>query len=492
VNWSVKQLAVFEAIKAGESHLMIDAVAGSGKTTTILEAMRHVPEGLTVLFVAFSKDIAKELARRAPEGVKVSTLHALGFASCRRNMKLAPPPRTVDGDRPRNIAKRVTGADLDWSKNEWCSAVVKTVSLAKNCLASTAEEIDALIDRYGVCPPQHEGERPEFIQNVRAVMAEMLGHRPGESIDFDDMVWMPIVKNFSIEQFDRIFVDETQDLNASQIELVRKALKPGGLVCAVGDPRQAIYQFRGACADAFEKVRDAFDAKVLPLSVTYRCAKAVVREAQSMVPHLEAAPDAEEGKVEAVGDARMIAEAKAGDFILSRINAPLMKLCLAFLRDGRRAAIQGRDVGTKLASVVKRAKKPDVDGMLAYVDKWATKEIERLEKRDRDASGIADIRECILALSEGETETQAVVAKIERLFADGNETTRITLSSTHRAKGMERDRVWLLRETYLRTRSRKTGRGTVEYIEPGIEEHNLYYVATTRARRELFLVRGAA
>jgi superfamily I DNA/RNA helicase len=169
-----------------------------------------------------------------------------------------------------------------------------------------------------------------------------------------------------------------------------------------------------------------------------------------------------------------------------------MKLCLAFLRDGRRAAIQGRDVGTKLASVVKRAKKPDVDGMLAYVDKWATKEIERLEKRDRDASGIADIRECILALSEGETETQAVVAKIERLFADGNETTRITLSSTHRAKGMERDRVWLLRETYLRTRSRKTGRGTVEYIEPGIEEHNLYYVATTRARRELFLVRGAA
>lgn len=494
MNWSVKQLAVFDAIAQGESNLMVDAVAGAGKTSTILEGMKKVPPGLSILFVAFNKSIAKELAKRAPQGVDVSTLHALGFKACMRGLKLAAPPNTVNGDKARDIARSITGADLDWSKREWANAVAKTVSLAKSYLARTEEEIDAVIDQHGVCPPERAEERPAFIRAVQAVMIQCA--RAGEegeskSIDFDDMVWLPVERNLSVKQYDRIFVDETQDLNAAQIALVLKALKPGGRICAIGDPRQSIYQFRGASADAFDKVKQALDAKVLPLSVTYRCAKAVVREAQTMVPHLEAAADAEEGMVESVGEHRMLTEAKAGDFVLSRINAPLLKLCLAFLKDGRRAAIQGRDVGAKLAGLVKRARKEDVEGMLAYVEKWASIEVVRLEKRDRDATGIHDMRECIFALSEGETETTAVVSKIERLFADGDETTRITLSSTHKAKGMERDRVWLLRDTYLQTRFVKIG-GKLEPKPMGIEEHNLYYVATTRARRELFLVLGAS
>jgi DNA helicase-2/ATP-dependent DNA helicase PcrA len=478
MKWSNKQQAVFADVASGEGHTMVDAVAGSGKTTTILEAMKSVPAGKSVLFVAFNKSIATELAKRAPEGVDVSTLHSLGLKACTRALSR---PR-VEKDKMPEIARRITGAEDHWEKREWCGSVQKAVSLSKSCLAQTDDEIDAVIDQYGLCPPEREEERAAFIRDVQAVLSAC--REITAEVDFDDMVWLPIVLELKVPQYDRVFVDETQDLNASQIALVLKALKPGGRVCAVGDPRQAIYQFRGAAADAFEKVRSALGAKVLPLSVTYRCARSVVREAQALVPHLEAAPDADEGSVAAVGEASMMSGARAGDFVLSRINAPLLKLCLAFLKDGKRAAIQGRDVGTKLVAVVRRSKRQDVDGMLEYVGRWASTEIARLEKRGRDATGIEDMRECIFALSEGETVVQAVVGKIERLFADGDETTRITLSSTHKAKGMERDRVWLLRSTYMLKRRGQS--------QPSIEEANLLYVAITRARKELFLVQHEA
>lgn len=138
MNWSVKQLAVFEDVANGEGHTMVDAVAGSGKTTTILEAMKSVPEGCSVLFVAFNKSIATELAKRAPAGVDVSTLHALGLKACARALGR---PR-IDGDKAKEIARAVTGAEQDFSRREWCQSVIKAVSLSKSCLAATAEEID--------------------------------------------------------------------------------------------------------------------------------------------------------------------------------------------------------------------------------------------------------------------------------------------------------------------------------------------------------------
>ena len=76
----------------------------------------------------------------------------------------------------------------------------------------------------------------------------------------------------------------------------------------------------------------------------------------------------------------------------------------------------------------------------------------------------------------------AVIQKIERLFADGNEKSRITLSTTHKAKGMERDRVWLLRGTYFLK--------TAKTEQQKLEETNLFYWsrAVTRARETLCLV----
>ena len=79
INWSTQQKAVFEAVEKMSGSLQVEAVAGSGKTTTIVEAMNYIPKGKTAIFVAFNKAIATELSTKVPAGIEAKTLHAIGW-----------------------------------------------------------------------------------------------------------------------------------------------------------------------------------------------------------------------------------------------------------------------------------------------------------------------------------------------------------------------------------------------------------------------------
>jgi DNA helicase-2/ATP-dependent DNA helicase PcrA len=474
-EWSAYQRAIFQDVAEGEGHTVVVARAGSGKTSTIVESFNHVPRGLTVLMCAFNKAIANELKVRAPRHVEVSTLHGYGLKAVTR----AYGRVQIDGDRVHGLVKAAHGEE--YATLERRRALAKAVSLAKGQLAGTAEEIDALVDAFGLEAGETEAARAEFSRDALAILEQC--KRVEGSIDFDDMVWLPVVHGLRCHQFDRVFIDETQDLNRAQIELALKAVKTGfgarggGRICAVGDDRQAIYAFRGADKDAVSNVVAKLGAKVMPLSVTYRCARSIVGVAKTIVPDIEAAPGAAEGSVEDCDEKRMMREARAGDFVLSRANAPLVRVCLAFLREGRRANIQGRDVGAQLSGLVKKAGiGSTVAGMLQYVDEWAARECARLGKKNPpgDTQSVEDKAATIGVLAEGAASVADVLAKIEALFSDVDDTGRITLSSTHKAKGLERDRAWVLRDTYQR--------------RPGVEEDNLFYVAATRAREALFLV----
>jgi DNA helicase-2/ATP-dependent DNA helicase PcrA len=470
-NWSAKQIAVFEEVASGTGHTAIQARAGSGKTTTIVEALNYVPQGLSVLFVAFNKSIATELSTRAPKHVDVMTLHALGF----RAVRAAFGKVAVDGDKMKNIVRKIAGSSK--VKIEWDVQMnaVKVASLAKGYLVDSASDLEDIIDRHQIMPPDHAEEFPRFIKLVQKALAASKADT--KTVDFDDMVWFPIVHDLSMKTYDRVFIDETQDLNAAQVELaLRSCEAPTGRICAVGDDRQAIYGFRGAASDAFGALVTRLNAKVLPLSVTYRCAKAIVRVAQTMVPDLEAAPDAIEGIVRECSISQMIAQAQPGDFILSAVNAPLIGLCVGFLKEGRKANIQGRDVGAKLASMVKRSKAKTTDELVQWVENWCEEECARLAKKDKDQDATVDTATCLISLTESVKTVDEVLARIETLFADTDSKNLIILSSTHKAKGLERDRVFVLRDTYMK--------------RPTQEAQNLFYVAVTRARNELVFVKG--
>src|SRR5690606_8710435 len=66
------------------------------------------------------------------------------------------------------------------------------------------------------------------------------------TIDFDDMIFVPVRNNWVRAWYNVVIVDECQDMNAAQIEMALRACKKGGRIIVVGDEKQAIYGFRGA------------------------------------------------------------------------------------------------------------------------------------------------------------------------------------------------------------------------------------------------------
>jgi DNA helicase-2/ATP-dependent DNA helicase PcrA len=477
--WSEYQLAVFEDARHGAGHTVVEAVPGSGKTTTGTEMLKYIPSGLSVWMGAFNKEIADALLGRVPPGTRTSTFHSFAFGAASRSLGRLK----VDRDRMYHVLDDYFESRGIECSGEWAGALCKTVSLCKSTLAWTETDVDLLLDTYSIAVPYktkeestRQLERQHFCEQA-AKLLELAKVVKGE-VDFDDMIWLPVALDLPLPQFDRAVIDETQDLNPCQLELMQRAVKPDGRITAIGDRRQSIYAFRGADARAIDNIIEKLGAKVLPLSISYRCPRLVVELAQTLVPQIEAAPGAPDGVVEDQEPEDMWERLQPGDFVISRVNAPLVSLCWRLLAAGRPAHIQGRDIGTKLASFVEKSDCKSVDELRAYVDRWHAAECRRLQSKKpaRPTDNVDDQAECLLALSDGVKTIRDLLKKIDALFSDRKGEPKIILTSTHKAKGLEADRVWMLEDTYMK--------------REGVEEINLKYVAITRSKRELYLVNG--
>jgi len=463
--WSELQVAFFEAVKNTTRNLVLLARAGSGKTTTIIEACSLVPG--RAVFLAFNKEIQIELDARVPKNTEALTSHSFGFRAVRKvfgNLK-------VNRDRDRDIVLQVLPRSA--SRGD-VGQMMKLVSMSKAWLASDVIDVINLANGYG-CVPEDDTTSLETWASY-ALRALELAKKVTREISFDDMVWLPIALNLPVEKADVAFIDETQDWNRCQLELALRAAKR---IIAVGDDRQAIYAFRGADALAMQRITERLDALVLPLNVTYRCAVNIVTLAQQFVPDLQAAPNAIDGTVASMTEKALMKDVAPGDAILSRTNAPLMRICLSLLRNGRRAAIRGKEVGDGLVSLVKKSKTYSIQDLSDWLRAYTIRETDRLARANKEEqiAELEDRIDTLHVLAEGCITTADLIARIESLFDDNKQNdNRILLSSTHKAKGLEWDRVWMLADTYRPGRSQ--------------EEDNLCYVAITRAKRELIQVSG--
>ncbi len=494
--WSSYQDAIFDQVSNGDGgHTFVAALAGTGKTTTLEECLSLGSSERTRVAFAFNKAIATELqariGRRALWNVQAATLHSFGFATLRGAFRAQVK---VDGYKSNAIVDDVYFDGREPTKREDAetgdhrAAIVKLVSLAKGYLVPLEEQredealdqLDQILDQHEIDPTRETSNDPETDRELAIQTALFSLRKSAEMthvIDFDDMVWMPVVRGLRCRQSDGVFVDEAQDLNPCQIELFMRALRPGGRATCFGDKHQAIYRFRGADSRAVQVITERLGARTMSLPVTYRCAKAIVRVANEVVPELQAAPGAPEGIVDAYHMNGMMKNARGGDFILSRSNAALVGPCLAFLRDGRPAKIAGRDIGARLLAVVKKARAKTIEALIVWIEEWRSRECKRLQLRKppMDTQAIDDTAACILTLCEGLKTVDQVKDRLSKLFSDNTDDEKtIVLSTTHKAKGLERDRVFVLKDTYRK--------------RPGEEEQNLWYVAVTRARRELYMV----
>ncbi len=293
--------------------------------------------------------------------------------------------------------------------------------------------------------------------------------------------------------YQTLVIDEAQDTNAVQVEMLSRCVAKGGRAIAVGDKRQSIYAFRGADSRAVDKIIERFSMKRLPLMTTFRCGKAIVAEAQAIVPEFRAGEKNHEGLVRSISIEFLLDQIKPGDFVLSRTNAPLVKGCISALSRGIPATVVGRDVGKDLLKLAKSLKATTMDEFHARLDAWRDKQVDKLMRKfpvnEGAIEAVRDRAACLEALALAVDSVAALYDRCESLFSDDKVTARVEFSSTHKAKGREKDRVFLLRDTFLKSRfNRETG----AWEQPREEEFNLLYVAITRAKHELVYVMGEA
>lgn len=476
------QQAIFDFVSDEQAgNAIIEAVAGSGKTTTIVKALEMIPESQRVLFLAFNKSIADELKARVPAHVEARTLNSLGYGACMSALRPLRPQ--IDGSKCRKIARDI----LPDAAEQFQGQVLKLVALCKahgiavadkNCkpLAdATDENLEALVETYDI-DISSDSDAKLIYGWVREVLAA--NNRITHILDYDDQLYMPVVFGWPLYKFSFVMVDEAQDLSLVQRALVKKALKPGGRLVAVGDSCQSIYAFRGADSRSMEMIRRDFNCRQLPLSISYRCPKLVVAEAKKFVPHIEAADTAQDGAVDRLG----VYGPKSfddTDLVVCRNTAPLIKLAYKLMSARRACHIMGKDLGEGLKALIKRLRAKDLGKLLVKLEAWEVRETEKAVAADKpeQASRAKDKAEVIRFLASQVESKDAMIDLIDRLFTGGG----VTLATVHKAKGLEAQRVFILDSYLIPSKYARSA----EAIQ---QEHNLIYVAVTRAKRELVYI----
>lgn len=491
--WSKYQEAVFASLE-NNTNLFVDAVAGSGKSTVIKESVARIPQSKTVLLVAFNRHIRDPLKEHFAgwPNVTVHTLNSFGNSIIRENGWAK-----VDVDKTANIlffeifqGKATPDADKKFYYSIRHS-VSKVISLLKANMKfhPTDDEIIGMAMDYNIRLPDEIYRWLECVKKTYGI-----GWTQLKKIDYDDQIAFPIYHELFVPVFDYVFVDESQDLSPFQIELTARAgnISSGGLydndepfvttdakMVYVGDPRQAIYQFRGADKHAVASITRMLNCTTLPLSVCYRCSKAVVAEAQKIVSHIEACETAEEGSVQWIERCDLRGIIADGDYILCRTTAPLVSECLGLIAAGRKAQVKGRDFAETLKDMLP---KDTGMGVLEAIEAIETEYQPKIAKLQSVGAAdkailISDSIDCVKSLAVDCKTVFDIAKMIDKIFVE-NAGPGINLMTVHKAKGLETTTVFILRPE-LMPHPKATDAEA---------ELNIQYVAETRAKRNLYWV----
>lgn len=518
---TAQQQAFIDALLQSDDHLCLRARAGTGKTSTILMAVDAYAQARPhheIVVCAYNKAIADEVREKLQQRghtdtrrVSAATAHSLGLSAIRFIFR----PK-IDDRKVRNIIVRLAelsnapGARAIYQ--QYGAQIAQLVRYAKqagfgffaDCAISDTAAWHALADHFDVNGLDDTTEAEAVVEAAQHVYRMSLEQT--DVVDFDDMILFPLIKNVQVKYTKNlIIVDEAQDLSRARQALVRKFLAPQGRMVIVGDDRQAIYGFSGADAAALDNQIEQFGARVLPLSITWRCPRKVVELARTLVPDIEAAETAPEGEVLRIPSAHAgppNAEGKpttlpwfangyrpqAGDAVLCRNTAPLVALAYQLIRAKIPCKVEGRSIGDGLKTLAQRWKVTTVDALINRLEAYAERERQKAlakgneakaeEVKDRVDTLLEICRACISAQRHAVAD---VVAFIDDLFADGEEKVAV-LATYHRSKGREWDRVFLL-EHEKRCPSRAARQAWQRQ-----QEYNLAYVAFTRAKKTLIFI----
>lgn len=486
------QLAIIDFIKNGQGNLVVEAKAGSGKTFTLMKCVEEIPNEKNVLLSAFNRDIVSVLKRKAKDmpNVNTSTLHSLGLQMLQRNFPnedLLLDEFKYKSYLNTNIKSLSSINTYGLSKKDFArymSNIESFINFGRCYLCETVKDLEFIEDRYDIVP----------IADEKEIALDILeyGKKNLSQIDYTDMIWLPNILHCKPlgMLYDWIILDEAQDLSVCQREIVLKCRKINTRMLFFGDSEQTLYSFASSSPESFKKLKELPNTTSLPLSISYRCAKNIVNFAQKIVPTIEANDDGRNGEIKYDVS---LDEIKDGDMVLCRNNAPLMQVYVSFIKKGKKCFIRGKDIGLNLKNMVKRTninvlnKNLQEDGVFArlydslfdmineIMCKYNVTYSDAIESAS--VSNRLDIIKALEILSDDINNSEELIEKINNIFSDRKKG-GISLSTIHKAKGLEADNVYIACK-HLMPSSRAKKDWEIK------QEYNLMYVAYTRAKNVL-------
>jgi len=289
-----------EAVRHTSTPLLVLAGAGSGKTRVITRKIAHLigERGIPARHIAavtFTNKAAREMKARvgkllgeAPEGLRISTFHALGLDIIRREARhlgLRPGFSIYDNQDSanliRDLMRRSFGDDgKQAERTQW------RISAWKNDFLQPEQVL--LQDKSDVISAAAMRVYADYNRHLRTYNA----------VDFDDLIMLPVLLfREHPEILDKwrsriryLLIDEYQDTNATQYELVRALVGERQGLTVVGDDDQSIYAWRGARPENLARLQTDFpDLRVIKLEQNYRSMGRILKAANALIsnnPHV--------------------------------------------------------------------------------------------------------------------------------------------------------------------------------------------------------------
>ena len=280
-----------DAVKHIHGPLLVVAGAGSGKTRIITYRIAHLIEsGIqphSILGVTFTNKAADEMRKRVQGLVNrsplISTFHSFCALLLRKEIHHLGYSRNYviyDEVDSRNLVKQILGGDevfAAFSPKE----IATSISYAKN---------------RGITPRQYAAKARTTAEKLIARSYDEYQRRLKENgaVDFDDLLILavellekfPEVLQRYQDRYRYILVDEYQDTNRLQYRLIYLLAQKHKNICAVGDPDQSIYQWRGAdITNILNFERDFPGATVITLEQNYRSTGLILEAANNVIKH---------------------------------------------------------------------------------------------------------------------------------------------------------------------------------------------------------------
>lgn len=522
---TLEQEAIFEFAELEGSHGFINAAAGSGKTTTVVDTYnriwRSAPD-VTVSFIVFTRAAKYALATKLGGSENVVTCNALGHRAIREHIGVESGYRSLNVIEDKynalilpflkrirvqiKVRKRTTGEGVLFDEEQVVSHLLSLIDTCRLGLVDPHDPtaVKDLAKQYGLIV------YPELISVLPSVLekgAEIAMSR-GE-IDHNDQLWLPHYWNISfLDQVDVLFIDEAQDISSAALDVAVRSLSSSGRIFAVGDPHQAIYGFAGACHDSMERILKLGEGrtplngkrvKILHLNTCFRCPTNVLRYGRAYRSQIHGLKTG--GIVRAADVDEMIRDSSPGDLIISRYNASLVSLALLFAEKQKPVFIRGKGFDQHLLNFLSASQsdrnnnEPAESPIKDYIKKTLS-DLEKSEIDDYFLSQQKMILDCFLSLIE-QMKSNGITAPtfghienlIVKLFREpAGKGRSVELTTIHGAKGRESNRVWYVQRSLVQQTLSK------QSLLPwqATQELNADYVALTRASDEMVFVEYSA